>query len=165
MRRRTLTALAIATISVATVAIPVSSAAPAKIASVTFTGGEPNPTVTIRGQGFGRRPKPNPSYHPLGNPPLCPPEPTKPGAAYGFDYGTSLYHEDLSQTPKWTAGRYRPNASELDCVGLIVVRYTPTTVVLRLGAFYREAGFHLAEGDADRVSVNGLAAKSRVHYR
>jgi hypothetical protein len=143
-----------------------------RISGVAFHGPERNPVITVSGIGLGLRPKPNPAYHPLGHPPLCPTPPTKPLAAYGFDYGTRLYVDDRSQTPGWSAGRYRPQLSELDCIGLLVSSYSPTKVVFRLGAAYREptsdrAGhsYDLAEGDTVIIGVNGAQFTTRVHYR
>jgi hypothetical protein len=149
------------------VAIGASAAptVPAKITSVTFTGGESKPTITIHGEHLGGRPRPNPAYVPLGHPPLCPPSPTKPAAAYGLDYGTKLFLADHTQKPVWSAGRYRPQLNELDCVGLIVVKFTPALVVLRLGAFYREAHLRLAAGDAYGLAVNSARFGGHVRYR
>ena len=64
-----------------------SPTAQPRITSVTFTGSQTKPTITIRGQHLGTRPRANPAYEPIGHPPLCPPSPTKPLPAYGFDYG------------------------------------------------------------------------------
>jgi hypothetical protein len=136
----------------------------AKITSVAFSGSQARPTITIHGQQLGTRPRPNPAYHPLGHPPLCPPTPTKPLAAYGFDYGTKLFLADEKQPP-WSAGRYRPQVNELDCIGVVVVKFTPGLVVFRLGAFYGEGGFKLAAGDSYRVTVNGSTFRGRVRYR
>lgn len=144
-----------------------------RITAVKVHGAERNPVITVVGQHLGLRPAPNPTYHPLGHPPLCPTRATKPLAAYGLDYGAAgLYVEDRGQTPVWAAGRYRPQVNELDCIGLLVVSFTPTEVVLRLGAAYREPTsdradrtYHLAEGDLVTVGVNGARFSARVHYR
>lgn len=144
----------------------------AKITAVTFHGPERNPVVTVRGLRLGVRPKPSPVYHPLGHPPLCPAQPTKPLATYGLDYGSGgLFVDDRSQSPVWAAGRYRPQLSELDCIGLVVVSFSPTKVVFRLGAAYREPTsdrasrrYDLAEGDTVVVGVNGARFTARVHY-
>lgn len=137
---------------------------PPAITSVTFTGSTAKPTITIRGSRLGKRPHPNPDYHPLGHPPLCPPQPTKPLKAYGLDYGTSLFVVDRTQQPSWSAGRYRPQVNELDCIGLIVVKFTPSTVVLRFGAFYSEGTYRLAVNDALSMTVNGASFRARVRY-
>ena len=91
--------------------------------------------------------------------------PTKPLAAYGFDYGTSLFLEDRTQQPVWSAGRYRPQLNELDCIGVIVVKFTPALVVFRLGASYGEGQFKLVANDAYTVDVNLVRFHGRVRYR
>jgi hypothetical protein len=143
----------------------------AKISQVTITGTERNPLITVRGQHLGSRPLPNPAYHPLGHPPLCPPQPTKPQSAYGFDYGTKLYIADSTQQPNWSGGRYRPSLGELDCVGVVVVSFTQSKAVFRLDAAYREPlenspdrTYHLKENDVFVVGVNGARVTGRVHY-
>jgi hypothetical protein len=159
-------ASAAVTVAVGVAAAPTATAPlPARISSVTFTGVQAKPTITIRGHGFGTRPHPSPAYQPLGHPPLCPPTPTKPPAAYGFDYGTNLFLEDRTQQPVWSAGRYRPAQNELDCVGVIVVKFSPSLVVLRLGAFYTEAKLRLEPNDVFTIGVNAARFHSRVRYR
>jgi hypothetical protein len=146
------------------IAASASAKTPARITSVTFSGSEAKPTITIRGQQLGARPRPNPTYVPLGHPPLCPPAPTKPPAAYGLDFGTNLYIADNTPQPKWSAGRYRPHLPELDCVGVIILKFTPSTVVFRLGAFYTEGHLKLAANDSFQVAVNGARFRGRVQY-
>ena len=166
----------------AVVAIPVTTMFAASLATgtalaptitaVTFHGPESNPVITVRGLHLGVRPKPNPGYHPLGHPPLCPTRPTKPLAAYGLDYGSNgLFVDDRGQAPTWAAGRYRPQLRELDCIGLIVVSFSPSKVVFRFGAAYREPTsdrashrYDLAPGDTVIVAVNGAQFTTRVHY-
>jgi hypothetical protein len=137
----------------------------ARIAAVTFSGGVSNPTIAVAGANLGQRPRPNPSYRPLGHPPLCPPQPTKPPAAYGFDFGTKLFVEDVGSNRTWSAGRYRPGIGELDCIGLVIVRFSATKVVFHLGAYYREGHFRLAAGDSYRITVNGSTFRGHVRYR
>ena len=87
------------------------------ITSVTFTGGVARPTITIRGHGLGTRPGPNPTYAPVGHPPLCPPQPTKPLKAYGLDYGTRWTTPDPS-TPTYKAMKmYRNYDGNLSTFG------------------------------------------------
>jgi hypothetical protein len=145
-------------------AVSGAPAAQAKISSVVITGSQARPTITVHGAQLGTRPQPNPAYVPLGHPPGCPPQPTKPAAAYGLDYGVKLYLSDRTQQPAWSAGRYRPNVGELDCIGVVILKFTPGKVVFRPGAFYGEGGFRLAEGDAFTVVVNGSRFAGRVHY-
>ena len=138
------------------------------IMSVTFTGSRAHPVITIVGSGFGARPTPDPGYHPLSHP-LCPVAPTKPLAQYGFDYGTRLFLSDSTQHPVWSAGRYRPGIGELDCIGLLIKRYSPTKIVYQLGAAYPHvatppATWVLAPGDAYVLGVNGASFSGKVHY-
>ena len=148
-----------------------TGAAAPSISSVVFTGSQAQPVITITGTGFGTRPASNPSYAPPAlTHPLCPVKPALPLPRYGLDYGTSLYLLDTSQHPAWAAGRYRPGARELDCIGLLIARYTPTTIEVRLGAAYPEvrgypAHYALASGDAYVVSVAGVRFSGRVRYR
>ena len=140
------------------------------ITAVTFTGGQAHPVITIVGSGFGAQPSPNPSYHPPSlTHPLCPVKPTKPLAAYGFDYGTRLFLVDSTAHPGWAAGRYRPGLRELDCIGFLIEHYTPTKIVYRLGAAYPHvptapATYALAAGDSYTVGVNGASFSGKVHY-
>jgi hypothetical protein len=149
-------------LSVSAVAAPTAQP---RISSVTFGGTQAKPTITIHGSHLGTRPHPNPAYVPLSHPPLCPPAPTKPLPAYGYDYGTSLFLEERARKPVWSAGRYRPAVNELDCVGFVVVKFTPGLVVLRLGAFYGEAKLQLAPNDAFLIGVNNARFHGRVRYR
>ena len=107
-------------------------AATPTISSVTFGGDVQNPSIVIHGTNLGGKPAPNPAGSPS-NQPLCPV--TIQGNA-GLDYGTSLYLDDT--TGNWAAGRYRPSASELDCIGLIVTKFTATEVDFRLGSGYQQ---------------------------
>ena len=168
-------AVAVVSVVVATMlatSLAMAASLAPKITSVTFHGSERDPVITVRGLRLGARPKPNPVYHPLGHPPLCPTHPTKPLAAYGLDFGGGgLFVDDRSQTPVWAAGRYRPQVSELDCIGLVVSSFSPTKAVFRLGAAYREPtsdrashSYDLAEGDTVIVGVNGARFTVRVHY-
>jgi len=174
LRPRTVVVVVVAIVAAAMLAASLAmgaSLAP-KITAVTFHGPERDPVITVHGLRLGARPTPNPVYQPLGHPPLCPTKPTKPLAAYGLDFGSGgLFVDDRSQTPVWAAGRYRPQLSELDCIGLAVSSFSPTKTVFRLGAAYREPTsdrashrYDLAEGDTVIVGVNGARFTARVHY-
>ncbi len=164
MRQASSLSLVIAALAIGGAASASPTAQP-RITSVTFTGSQTKPTITIRGQHLGTRPRANPAYEPIGHPPLCPPSPTKPLPAYGFDYGTSLFLEDETQEPVWSAGRYRPALNELDCVGVVVVKFTPSRVVFRLGAFYATAKLALAPKDAFTIGVSSARVHGHVRYR
>ena len=172
--RSVLVAVIVVVVAAMTLAVSLGTSASLapKITAVTFHGPERNPVITIHGLRLGARPKPNPVYQPLGHPPLCPTQPTKPLATYGLDFGSGgLFVDDRSQPPAWAAGRYRPQLQELDCIGLVVISFSPTKVVFRLGAAYREPTsaratrrYDLAEGDTVIVGVNGVRFTGRVHY-
>ena len=131
-----------------------------RITSVTFRGSPKSPSVLIRGRNLGSKPAPYPPTSPSGQS-LC--GVTIKGNV-GLDYGTNLYLVDLDG--RWAAGRYRPRLLELDCIGLIVTRFTQTEVAYRFGAAYAQvhANYSLAQGDAVRVGVNGASVTVRVRY-
>ena len=131
------------------------------ISSVTFGGSPRAPSIVVRGQNLGAQPAPNPSGSPSNQPPLCPV--TIQGNA-GLDYGTSLYLNNT--TANWAAGRYRPSSNELDCIGLIVTKFTPTEVDYRLGSAYQQFSpkYQLAAGDTVQVAVNGTTKTVHVKY-
>jgi hypothetical protein len=147
-----------------------SSATVAKVTSVTFTGNEIKPTITIKGTGFGVQPTPNPPYHPPAlDHPLCRAKPPLPLSRYGYDYGSDLFLQDSSQTPAWSAGRYRPSLRELDCIGLLISKYTPTVIVFRLGAAYPlipgiPGAYALETGDKYVIGVGSARHVGRVRY-
>ena len=133
----------------------------ARISSVTFNGNQQNPSFVIHGQNLGKRPAPNPSGSPSNKPPLCPV--TIQGNA-GLDYGTNLFIND--NTRSLAAGRYRPSVNELDCIGLIVTKFTPTEVAYRFGSYYEQVypKYVLTPGDTVEVVVNGATKTVHVKY-
>jgi hypothetical protein len=151
------------------VAGPHVAAATGHISAVRFTGTVKKPTITITGSGFGSKPTPN-----------LPISPDKAGRHYhaacatqrvagngkdGHDYKASdLGMNWGAQRPHgYKAGVY-VRGSYIDCIGLIIVKYTNTKVVLRPGcqyALYRR----MKEGDAALISVNGGKKRLSVHYQ
>jgi hypothetical protein len=117
---------------------------PPKITSVVFTGTPGEPTVTINGSSLGA------------TPPANPPEPLScvPGDT-SFDYGTSLMFND--STRGWTAGQTG------DCIGLRVISYTSTRVVLQFGADYVNFG-QVTAGDAYKLTLWSITHKGTVAY-
>jgi hypothetical protein len=117
---------------------------PPKITSVVFTGTPAEPTVTVNGSSFGTVP------------PANPPEPLScvPGDT-SFDYGTSLMFTD--STKGWTAGQTG------DCIGLRVISYTSTKVVLQFGADYVKYG-QVTAADAYKLTLWSLVRKGTVAY-
>lgn len=135
------------------------------ISRVIFGGKPSNPTITIRGSDldynqYQSLPPRNPTYNPS-NQKLCPVEIK---GTPGFDYGTRLYFVDKSAKPEWSAGRYRPKLGELDCIGLIVTRYTSGEVVFHFGGFFRQHHYRVKPGDFVGVAVNGTGTGLRVVY-
>ena len=81
-----------------------------------------------------------------------------------------LRHEPLprgrdTRAASGAPGRYRPALNELDCVGVVVVEFTPSLVVFRLGAFYAAAKLVLAPNDAFTIGVNSARFHGHVRYR
>jgi hypothetical protein len=130
---------------------------------VSFRGGPINPEIVVYGRNFGRRPKADP---PGGTSNLGKCGRIKGNT--GKDYGTSLWLDDHSQL--WSAG-YRPY---VDCMGLIVTKYTDREIVYRLGSFYainyeHRNGFshgiyELAEDDSVTLTVKGTTFTAPVRY-
>jgi hypothetical protein len=141
-----------------------------RITSVVFTGGEAHPVITVRGHGFGAEPRRDPGYHPPGHP-LCPVKKPKGNLKrFGYDYGTSLFLQNSSGNPIWAAGRYRPALDELDCIGVIVTKYTSSKLVFKLGAAYPHypgapATYHLKNGNVYIVQVKGSRMTGHVRFR
>lgn len=128
------------------------------IGGVRFSGGAANPTVVITGQNLGAEPPASPSGHVSG---LngCPAF----SADQGYDYGTSLY---VVLPGGVSAGRYRPELNETDCVDLVVTKFTPTEVDLTFGAFYNQQypKYALSAGAPYEVVVNGATYGGTVAY-
>lgn len=134
------------------------------ITGVAFSGTPSQPIVSITGRGL-RVPAADPAYSPS-NRPLCPK--VIDGNA-GRDFGTDLYVLAY-QSGKlvWAAGRYRPSLSELDCIGIIIVFRSATTLRFKFGAAYSQTNFgyaHIVNGNAVRVVDAGAAKEVIVHYR
>jgi hypothetical protein len=132
----------------------------AAISSVTVSGTTQNPSIVVKGTNLGSKPAPNPSVSPS-NQRLCP---VVIKGNVGLDYGTSLYLND--NTGNFSAGRYRPTLNELDCIGLIVTKFTPTEIDLRPGNGYQQflPKYQLNDGDAVEIAVNGTSKTVHVKY-
>jgi hypothetical protein len=135
------------------------------ISRVIFGGKPTNPTITIRGTDlnydpYQATPPRNPATTPS-NQKLCPVEIK---GTPGFDYGTRLYFVDRSAKPEWSAGRYRPKLGELDCIGLIVTRYTSGEVEFHFGGFFHQNHYRVNPGDFVGVAVNQTGTGVHVVY-
>ena len=140
---------------------------PPMITSVVWRGNEAEPSVAINGQGFGARPMPQP--------PGAPSQLASQDRRYncnmtrgneGLDYGTELslqFNDDA-----FSAGRYRPQIGQLDCVGLLIAQYSDTMIVLRLGAAYTtgrdEFRYTIRNGDRYEVVVKAAVFRGIVQY-
>ncbi|HTW08447.1 MAG TPA: hypothetical protein VME46_13100 [Acidimicrobiales bacterium] len=136
---------------------PTTTPASIAVSSVAFHGTPAQPMIVVTGKGFGDRPVPSPSYTPAGHS-YCP----AVAGNDGLDYGTSLW---LSGPGKWSAGRYRPELNELDCIGLILVSYSTTAIVFRLGAYYQDPKLaKLTTGSSYTLGVGGFQRTGTVSY-
>lgn len=139
---------------------PGSSATSAKpsIAGVRFSGTATNPMLVITGQNLGTEPPASPSAHVSGQN-GCP----SFTGDRGYDYGTSLY---IILPGGVSAGRYRPERGETDCIDLVVTTFSPTEIDITLGSFYSQQypKYSLSAGGAYEVVVNGATYGGTVAY-
>lgn len=141
----------------------------ASITSLRVTGSPSHPIFTISGRGLAvppTSPKTSPS-----NQKLCP---VVINGNAGFDYGTRfsliVWNGQLASTntQRYAGGRYRPALNELDCIGLIVLKATPTQIRFTLGAAYLQLyqtnpGL-IQNGDVVEVVLNSARYATVVHY-
>lgn len=142
-----------------------SALAKARITSVVFANLESAaPVVTIKGTGFGARPRPNPLFRPTPPQGNSPPYGCTATGNVGWDYGTQLWVAFIAQggRPLWSAGRYRPKLQELDCVGLTGLKYSDNLISFRFGAGYRALGLKLPTGALYTVSVKGVTKRGTI---
>ena len=118
--------------------------------------------MTVSGSGLGSEPSHDPTYTPEGTQ-LCP---LPASGNQGYDYGTSFFLYDANRN--WAGGRYRPSLGELDCIGLLPSKFTPTQVVFQFGSAYaqyqQKDNYLLAEGDSYQMAINGATFSGAVHY-
>ena len=137
-------ALALATIPVLTASAARAPAPRPSITSVSFSGthgpGMPSPTITITGSQLGATAPPGTSD-----------ATTSCGtySANGKVYGGKLYFTDDAN---FEAGF--SNSGGADCIGIIVVSWSPTKVVFKFGNSYGSfAHWYLSNGDGYALSV------------
>lgn len=92
----------------------------------------------------------------------------------GFDYGTRfsliVWNAQLSSTntQRYAGGRYRPALSELDCIGLIVLKAAPKQIRFTLGAgylqLYRTNPGLIQNGDVVEVILNSARYATVVRF-
>jgi hypothetical protein len=139
------------------------------ITALTIKGSPTRPTFMITGKHLAI-PKPNPPGSPAGTK-LCPLSVT--GNA-GHTYGTGFYiivwaaQSNSTNAEKYSAGRYRPNLSELDCIGLIVGKPTPSKITFTLGGAYPQHYVSnpapIQNGDVVEVVLGKAAYATVVHF-
>ena len=118
--------------------------------------------ITVRGADLNYEPyQPIPPKSPAYSPSNQPDCPVKINGNAGRDYGTRLYFVDRSAKPQWSAGRYRPGIHELDCIGLIITRYTSGEVVFRFGAFFKRFG-RIDESCAPAAQTSTIGKRSQA---
>jgi hypothetical protein len=140
----TTAALALATIPALAASAARTSAPRPGISSVSFSGthgpGVASPTITVTGSQFG-------TTAPAGtsdNTTSC-----GPYTANGKVYGNKLYFTDDAN---FEAGF--SNSSGADCVGIIVVSWSTTKVVLKFGNAYGTFDhWYLTNGDGYAISI------------
>jgi hypothetical protein len=143
-----LAAVAIAALALATAPAVTASTARAvvrpSISTISFSGthgpGVASPTVTINGTHFG-----------AAAPPGTPNGVTSCGTytANGDVYGSKLY---FTANAHFEAGY--SNSSSADCIGIIVVSWSATKVVLKFGNSYGSFDhWYLTNGDGYAISV------------
>ncbi|MGI9032747.1 MAG: hypothetical protein ACR2HY_03485 [Acidimicrobiales bacterium] len=134
------------------------------ITSVTTTGTVANPTITVRGSGFGAEPLPSPATPPSGQQ-GCP---VTTDAGSGHLYGENLFISDTAaqrgNQSNWTAGE--SNQGTFDCVGLVILSWSDTQVTFTFGDLYNknlpENYYVLTNGDPITVNVKGAVFNTSV---
>ena len=160
-----LAALCGALVALACSAAPAGAIGNPSISRILFGGKPTNPTITVRGtdldySAYQPIPPKNPTSNPS-NQKLCP---VKINGTPGYDYGRRLYFVDKSAKPEWSAGRYRPAIGELDCIGIIVTRYTSGEVVFHFGGFFKQNHYRVDPGDFVGIVINGIGTGVHVKY-
>jgi hypothetical protein len=140
----TTAALALAIVPALTASAALAAAPRPSISSVSFSGthgaGMPSPTITIIGSHFGTTAPPGTSD----NTTSC-----GTYAANGEVYLGKLYFTDDAN---FEAGF--SNSSGADCIGIIVVSWSSTKVVLKFGNSYGSfAHWYLTNGDGYALSL------------
>lgn len=170
---RTCRVLAVASLSVSFLALPMAALATSdraaignpSISLIIFGGTPTNPDITVRGTDLDYQPyQPVPPKVPSSTPSnqkLCP---VAIKGIPGYDYGQKLFFVDKSAKPEWSAGRYRPALGELDCIGIIVTRYTSGEVVFHFGGYFKQAHYRVNPGDFVGIQVNQVGTGVHVKY-
>jgi hypothetical protein len=147
-------------------AIAVFTALPAaastiKVTAVIFSGSSTSPTLTIHGSGFGKEPSASPSGPPYRYQPGCTSQPPIGNKNDGHDYGAQALWIGWDHVQ---AGAYvKGPGGYLDCVGLIIKKYSATEIIISPGCQY---GYYskLTSGSSVTVTVSGRNFVAKVRY-
>jgi len=138
-----------------------AAASTAKITAVTFAGSATAPILTIRGSGFGTVPGASPTGAPYRYLPACTSQAPRGNKDDGHDYGAQALWVEWGHVQ---AGAYvKGAAGYLDCIGLIVKKYSADEIVIAPGCQY---GYYakLSSGTSVTVTVLGHRFLTKVRY-
>jgi hypothetical protein len=131
------------------------------VTAVTFTGSATAPTLTIRGSGFGTAPTASPTGPPYRYQPGCTSQAPIGNKNDGHDYGAQALWVGWGRVQ---AGAYVKGAGGyLDCVGLVIKKYTADEIVVAPGCQYPYYA-KLSSGASVTVTVAGHRFVTKVHY-
>jgi len=128
-----------------------SIALAATISSVSITGPQSNPTITILGSGFGGQ---------------APTGVTPTGGWTGLDFPPQSLSLSDSAGGGWSAGD-EVGSTSANCIGLILQQYSDSQIVYQFGSCYAAfwpGTFNLSPGDCFSVTVNGASFSGIVSY-
>jgi hypothetical protein len=142
-------------------ALSASAVTTTKITSVAFGGSATAPTLTIRGSGFGSEPSASPSGPPYHYLPGCTSQAPIGNKNDGHDYGAQALWVGWNHVQ---AGAYVKGAGGyLDCVGLIIKKYSTTEIVVTPGCQYPYYA-KLTNGTSVTVTVSDHRFTTKVSY-
>ena len=137
------------------------AASTAVVTAVTFTGSAAAPILTIRGSGFGTEPTASPTGAPYRYQPGCTSQAPLGNKDDGHDYGAQALWVGWGHVQ---AGAYVKGAGGyLDCIGLVVKKYTADEIVVTLGCQYPYYA-KLSSGTSVTVAVSGHRFVTKVRY-
>jgi hypothetical protein len=153
--------LGFATSPTLSAAASTAKVAAVKVTAVTFTGSATGPVLTIRGSGFGTEPTASPSGPPYRYQPGCTAQAPLGNKNDGHDYGAQALWVGWGHVQ---AGAYvKGVGGYLDCVGLVVKKYSADEIVISPGCQY---GYYakLSSGTTVTVTVSGHRFVTKVRY-
>jgi hypothetical protein len=166
--RQAVALIAVAASSFVLVAAASSGNKPS-ITAVKVSGSPSNPVFTVTGHGLSV-PKPNPTTSPSGQQ-LCP---VQISGNAGLDYGNEFFVIMWDGQPQdanaqlYAAGRYRPALSELDCIGIVVLKHTAERISFTFGhgyqQYYSAKPRFIHNGDVIEVGIGPARFATVVHF-